>query len=248
MEFLTGRLLANSLLNMGFYEECREALSDLELDIERIRELEMDAALGNGGLGRLAACFLDSMATLSCPATATASATSTACSPSASRTATRSSIPTTGCATAIPGSSRGPRCSFPVKFGGRVVQFKDEQGQSHFHWVDTEDVMAMAYDTPVPGYDTEHGEQHAALVRQGVARFQPEVLQRGQLHQGGGGQERIGEPFQGALPRRHHRDGARAAAQAAILLRLRLAPGHPRGASPSIIRTWTSCRTRSRSS
>ena len=64
MEFLTGRLLSNSLLNMGFYDECREALLDLELDIDRIRELEQDAALGNGGLGRLAACFLDSMATL----------------------------------------------------------------------------------------------------------------------------------------------------------------------------------------
>src|SRR3990170_4935604 len=63
MEFLTGRLLSNSLLNMGFYEECREALADLELDIERIRELETDAALGNGGLGRLAARFPDSMAT-----------------------------------------------------------------------------------------------------------------------------------------------------------------------------------------
>ena len=67
LEFLTGRLLANSLLNMGFYDECRDALSELELDIERIRELEQDAALGNGGLGRLAACFLDSLATLSLP-------------------------------------------------------------------------------------------------------------------------------------------------------------------------------------
>src|SRR5438034_8257490 len=51
LEFLTGRLLSNSLLNMGFYQECREALSDLELDIDKVRELEQDAALGNGGLG-----------------------------------------------------------------------------------------------------------------------------------------------------------------------------------------------------
>ena len=57
MEFLTGRLLTNNLLNMGFYDECRQALADLELEIDRIQELENDAALGNGGLGRLAACF-----------------------------------------------------------------------------------------------------------------------------------------------------------------------------------------------
>src|SRR5438105_1299492 len=57
LEFLTGRLLANSLMNMGIYDECRDALADLDLDIEEICEHESDAGLGNGGLGRLAACF-----------------------------------------------------------------------------------------------------------------------------------------------------------------------------------------------
>jgi starch phosphorylase len=67
MEFLTGRLLSNSLLNMGCYEDCRRALADLEVEFDELCEMEQDAALGNGGLGRLAACLLDSMATLSLP-------------------------------------------------------------------------------------------------------------------------------------------------------------------------------------
>ena len=120
-----------------------------------------------------------------------------------------------------------PEVLYPVKFGGRVVEYKDEHGQLRHHWVDTEDVMAMAYDTPVPGYRHGHGEQHAAVVGQGVARLQPQVLQRGQLHPGGRGEERVGEPLEGALPRRHDHHGPGAAAQAAVLLRLRLAPGHP---------------------
>lgn len=67
LEFLTGRLLSSSLVNMGFYQACRDALADLDLDINVIEEMENDQALGNGGLGRLAACFLDSMATLNLP-------------------------------------------------------------------------------------------------------------------------------------------------------------------------------------
>ena len=81
MEFLTSRLLSNSLLNMGFYDAYREALEDLDLDIGQIQELEQEAALGNGGLGRFAACFLDYMATRSLPwGMAMAFAMSTVCS------------------------------------------------------------------------------------------------------------------------------------------------------------------------
>lgn len=111
-EFLTGRLLSSSLHNMGFYDACREALEDLDLDISEIQELEQEAALGNGGLGRLAACFLDSMATRSLPrGMAMASAMSTVCSIRKSKTATQWSTPTTGCVTATIGSSHAPSCS-----------------------------------------------------------------------------------------------------------------------------------------
>ena len=67
MEFLIGRMLANSLLNMGCMDNCREVMHEMGINFDAVRDIEEDAALGNGGLGRLAACFLDSMATLGIP-------------------------------------------------------------------------------------------------------------------------------------------------------------------------------------
>jgi len=154
MEFLIGRMLVNSLLNMGFYEECREALCDLGLDLERIRELETDAGLGNGGLGRLAACFLDSMATLSLPGYGYGIRYAYGMFNQRIENGNQVEHPDNWLRYGNPWEFPRPEVLFPVKFGGRVVQFKDEHGHSRFHWVDTEDVMAMAYDTPVPGYNT----------------------------------------------------------------------------------------------
>jgi len=154
MEFLIGRLLSNSLMNMGFYEECREALEDLDLDINRIKELEGDAGLGNGGLGRLAACFLDSMATLSLPGYGYGIRYEYGMFYQKIENGAQVEHPDNWLRYGNPWEFPRPEVIFPVKFGGRVVQFKDDQGRCHFHWVDTEDVMAMAYDTPVPGYDT----------------------------------------------------------------------------------------------
>jgi starch phosphorylase len=154
MEFLTGRLLSNALLNMGFYEECREALSDLELDIDRIRELETDAALGNGGLGRLAACFLDSMATLRLPGYGYGIRYEYGMFTQRIENGYQIEHPDNWLRYGNPWEFPRPEVLFPVKFGGRVVQFKDEEGLTRFHWIDTEDVMAMAFDTPVPGYNT----------------------------------------------------------------------------------------------
>lgn len=154
LEFLTGRLLANSLLNMGFYEECREALCDLELDVDRIRELETDAALGNGGLGRLAACFLDSMATMSLPGYGYGIRYEYGMFVQRIENGFQVEHPDTWLRYGNPWDFPRPEVLFSVKFGGRVVQFNDEQGRMHCHWIDTEDVMAMACDTPVPGYNT----------------------------------------------------------------------------------------------
>jgi glycogen phosphorylase len=152
MEFLTGRLLSNSLLNMGFYEECREALSDLERDMEALLEIEEDAALGNGGLGRLAACFLDSMATLSLPGYGYGIRYEYGMFKQQIEQGWQVEHPDNWLRYGNPWEFPRPEVLFPVKFGGRVVQVTDESGNTRFHRVGTTDVMAMAFDTPVPGY------------------------------------------------------------------------------------------------
>ncbi|OFV91440.1 MAG: glycogen phosphorylase [Acidobacteria bacterium RIFCSPLOWO2_02_FULL_64_15] len=154
LEFLTGRLLSNSLLNLGFHQECREALSDLELDIDKVCELEQDAALGNGGLGRLAACFLDSMATLSLPGYGYGIRYEYGMFRQRIEQGYQIEHPDNWLRYGNPWEFARPEVLFPVKFGGHVQQSTDEQGRLRFHWVGTEDVMAMAYDTPVPGYGT----------------------------------------------------------------------------------------------
>ncbi|MGE3842587.1 MAG: glycogen/starch/alpha-glucan phosphorylase, partial [Vicinamibacterales bacterium] len=155
LEFLTGRLLSNALLNMGFYEECREALSSLELDYERVREVEQDAALGNGGLGRLAACFLDSMATLSLPGYGYGIRYEYGMFHQSIEDGHQVEHPDTWLRYGNPWEFPRPEVLFPVRFGGRVVEVTDVDGRRRAHWVETDDVMAMAFDTPVPGFATQ---------------------------------------------------------------------------------------------
>ena len=154
MEFLTGRLLTNSLINMGFHEEFRQALAGLELDLDRIHDLESDAALGNGGLGRLAACFLDSLATLSLPGYGCGIRYEYGMFNQRIENGYQVEHPDNWLRYGNPWEFPRPEVLFSVKFGGRVAQFRDDRDRLRFQWVDTEDVMAMAYDTPVPGYDT----------------------------------------------------------------------------------------------
>jgi starch phosphorylase len=154
LEFLTGRLLSNGLLNMGFYAACREALEDLGLDLDELREMEEDAALGNGGLGRLAACFLDSMATLSLPGYGYGIRYEYGMFKQQIEHGHQVEHPDNWLRYGNPWEFQRPEVLYPIKFGGRVVEFIDEQGTSRFHWVDTDELTAMAFDVPVPGYGT----------------------------------------------------------------------------------------------
>ena len=152
LEFLMGRALGNSLINLDLYDGAADALKELGYNLEEIRETEWDAGLGNGGLGRLAACFLDSMATLELPAYGYGIRYEYGIFFQKIVDGYQMETPDNWLRYGNPWEFARPEYLYPVRFHGSVRQYKDEKGRLCFEWVDTDMVMAMAYDTPVPGY------------------------------------------------------------------------------------------------
>ncbi len=154
LEFLMGRLLGNALINLDFYEECFNILKENGYSLEEIRNLEHDMALGNGGLGRLAACYLDSLATLEYPAFGYGIRYEFGIFNQKIENGYQVEKPDNWLAYGNPWEIIRRELTYTVKFNGRVVSFTDEKGKLVFKWVDTKDVVAVAYDVPVPGYKT----------------------------------------------------------------------------------------------
>lgn len=153
MEFLMGRTLMNGMLNLGLEAEQREELKSLGIDLDQIKEVEADAALGNGGLGRLAACFLDSMATLQIPGYGYGIRYEYGMFAQQIENGQQVEHPDNWLRYGNPWEFARPEVLYQVKFHGHVNEYEDEQGRLRHSWTDTDDVMAMAYDTPIPGYD-----------------------------------------------------------------------------------------------
>ncbi|MBF0245262.1 MAG: glycogen/starch/alpha-glucan family phosphorylase [Planctomycetes bacterium] len=152
MEFLMGRTLTNSLMNLGMYEECQKALEDTGFALEELEEQEVDAGLGNGGLGRLAACFLDSLATLGYPAYGCGICYDFGIFHQRIANGYQVEDPDEWLRTGHPWLTERPENVFKVRFGGRVTQTKDRGGIKS-EWVDTSDVLAVPHDMPIPGYE-----------------------------------------------------------------------------------------------
>ncbi|MGD9164796.1 MAG: glycogen/starch/alpha-glucan phosphorylase, partial [Chromatiales bacterium] len=155
MEFLIGRSLVNSLLNMEIFDACTEALHKLGIELERLRNLEHDAALGNGGLGRLAACFLDSMATLKIPGTGYGIRFEYGMFRQKIENGQQVELPENWLIQGNPWEFPRPEVSYRVRFGGRVLEYQDPGGRRHFDWIEGDAVMAQAYDTPIPGFHND---------------------------------------------------------------------------------------------
>lgn len=154
LEFLIGRMLSNAALNLGIDDEVREGLAALGKDLESVVELENDAALGNGGLGRLAACFLDSMATMDIPGTGYGIRYEYGMFRQSINNGQQVENPDNWLRYGNIWEFQRPESTYVVKFFGHVVEFPGDRGMER-HWADEEHVLAMAYDVPIPGYGTE---------------------------------------------------------------------------------------------
>ncbi|MCK5807521.1 glycogen/starch/alpha-glucan phosphorylase [bacterium] len=152
MEFLMGRLLGNTLVNLDYYTECSDVIADLGYNLEDLRELEPDMGLGNGGLGRLAACFLDSLATMSLPAFGYGIRYEYGIFHQDIKDGYQIELPDNWLKYGCPWEIRRPEIEYTIRFGGEIITSQTADGRMKFDWINTDDVLAMAYDVPIPGY------------------------------------------------------------------------------------------------
>ena len=151
LEFLIGRLLGNNVINLKLEESCRAAMQELGLKWENLRDHEADAGLGNGGLGRLAACFLDSMATLGLPAIGYGLRYDFGIFKQRIVNGYQVEQPDEWLKLGYPWEIAHPEFSFPVQFEGRVESTPGRNGRE-WRWVETKSLIGMPYDLPVVGY------------------------------------------------------------------------------------------------
>jgi len=154
-EFLLGRALASNLISLGAYDDCKRILADLGISLADVLEQEPDAGLGNGGLGRLAACFLDSMATLGLPGYGYGIRYQFGIFEQVLRDGFQVERPEEWLKNGNPWEIKRPERRVRVDFYGRAEHYYDESGEWRARWVDTRSVIGMPHDTPVAGFGNE---------------------------------------------------------------------------------------------
>ncbi len=152
LEFLIGRLLGNNVINLKMEDICDKALKDFGVDWNELRDMESDAGLGNGGLGRLAACFLDSLSTLNIPAMGYGLRYDYGIFKQTIRNGQQIEEPDNWLKNGYPWEIARPEYAQTVQFGGRV-EYQIVNGRNVWRWVDTEKVIGLPYDLPIVGYN-----------------------------------------------------------------------------------------------
>ncbi len=206
MEFLMGRALGNNLINLTFYDEVKEALEEIGLDLNVIEDQEPDAALGNGGLGRLAACFLDSLATLGYAAYGCGIRYRYGMFKQKIENGYQVEVPDMWLKNGNPFELRRPEYAKTVKFGG-YVRIENKGGKNHFIQEGYQSVLAVPVDLPIVGYGNnvinclriwdaeainsfelnhfDKGEYNKAVEQENLARNLVEVLYPNDNHMAG---------------------------------------------------------------
>jgi starch phosphorylase len=156
LEFLVGRLFRDNFTNLGLGEALREALAPLGVDLDKLREVEPDAALGNGGLGRLAACFMESMATLEIPAFGYGIRYDHGLFRQIIRDGWQREYPEDWLANGNPWEFARPEIAHDIGFGGTVEAVTVNEARVRHVWKPAETIQAVAYDTPVVGWRGRH--------------------------------------------------------------------------------------------
>jgi len=207
MEFLMGRALGNNLINMTAFEEVKEALDEMGIDLNAMEEEEPDAALGNGGLGRLAACFLDSLTSLNYPAYGCGIRYRYGMFQQKIENGYQVEVPDNWLKEGNPFELRRDEYAKEIRFGGTIRVEIDQQGKAHFIQEDYESVLAIPYDMPIVGYDNgvvntlriwdakaitsfrldsfDRGEYHKAVEQENLAKMIVEVLYPNDNHYAG---------------------------------------------------------------
>jgi len=155
LEFLMGRMLRNALLNLGIENETTEALDRIGIDLEDVYDREKDAGLGNGGLGRLAACFLDSCATLALPVLGYGIRYQYGMFHQRIENGHQVEDPDSWLREGFPWEIERFEYRQTIKFGGRSDSYTDDEGITRYQWLDTQEVLAIPFDIPVPGYQND---------------------------------------------------------------------------------------------
>ena len=208
MEFLLGRALGNNLINMTAYKEVKEALEEMGLNLNELEDQEPDPALGNGGLGRLAACFLDSLASLGYAAYGCGIRYRYGMFKQKIKDGYQEEKPDNWLKNGNPFELRRPEYAKEVRFGGNIrVEYDDKTGDIRFKQENYESVLAVPYDYPIVGYDNhivntlriwdaepivdfqldsfDHGDYHKAVEQQNLAKTIVEVLYPNDNHYAG---------------------------------------------------------------
>lgn len=207
MEFLMGRALGNNLINLKFYKEVKQALEEIGLNLDAIEDQEPDPALGNGGLGRLAACFLESLSTLGYAAYGCGIRYRYGMFKQKIQDGFQVEVPDNWLKNGYPFELRRPEYTYEVKFGGHVRVENEEDGSQHFVHEGYQSILAVPYDMPIVGYGNnvvntlmiwdaqakdyfeldsfDKGDYQKAVEQQNLARNLVEVLYPNDNHVAG---------------------------------------------------------------